>query len=467
MTVVTRFAPSPTGDLHIGGARVALFNWLFSRHEGGKFFLRIEDTDRVRSTPEAEAAIIEGLRWLGLDWDGDTVFQFSRAQRHRDVAYELLDKGLAYRCYTTTEELQEMREKAKSENKPFLYDGRWRDCSPEEAPSNQKFALRLKASRVGETILTDLIQGTVSVKNAQLDDMVLLRADGTPTYMLSVVVDDHDMGVTHVIRGDDHLSNTFRQMQIYQAMNWALPQFAHVPLIHGSDGAKLSKRHGAMGVQTYQEMGFLPEAMKNYLLRLGWGHGNTEIISEEEAIQLFSLDHVGRSPSCFDWAKLTALNAHYLRERSDASLFKLLKDLFSQEGLSLDEAASERVLKGLSTLKQRAKTLLELKENAEIYRTDAVSHWSEEAKSLLEKNDFKFLLEKYLLQLEKLQIWAADDLEKTARLLVQQEGTKLGHLAQPLRALLTGSLVSPPVFHVMEILGRSIVLERLRVKAFQ
>ncbi|MGL6187628.1 MAG: glutamate--tRNA ligase, partial [Holosporales bacterium] len=264
--------------------------------------------------------------------------------------------------------------------------------------------------------------------------------------------------------GDDHLSNTFRQIQIYQAMNWALPQFAHVPLIHGSDGAKLSKRHGAMGVQAYQKMGFLPEAMKNYLLRLGWGHANTEIISEQEAIQLFSLDHVGRSPSCFDWAKLTALNAHYLRERSDTSLFELLKDLFAQEGMSLDEAASERLLKGLPGLKQRAKTLLELKENAEIYRTNAVEHWSDEAKNLLEKNDCRALLEKYILQLEKLKTWTADDLEETARLLVQQEGVKLGHLAQPLRALVTGRLVSPPVFHVMEILGHSIVLERLRVK---
>ena len=256
MKVVTRFAPSPIGDLHIGSARVALFNWLLSRHEGGKFFLRVEDTDRARSTPEAEAAIIEGLRWLGLDWDGDPVFQFARAERHQEVAYTLLEKGMAYRCYTKPQELEEMRSKAKEEGKPFLYDGRWREHPLSDAPADGKFAIRLKASRSGETTLQDLVQGKVSVQNSQLDDMVLLRTDGTPTYMLSVVVDDHDMGITHVIRGDDHVSNTFRQLQIYQGMDWTIPQFAHVPLIHGPDGSKLSKRHGAMGVQAYRKMGF-------------------------------------------------------------------------------------------------------------------------------------------------------------------------------------------------------------------
>ncbi|MEM7653818.1 MAG: glutamate--tRNA ligase, partial [Pseudomonadota bacterium] len=323
MSVVTRFAPSPTGFLHIGGARTALFNWLYARHCGGTFLLRIEDTDRKRSTDEAIAAILDGLSWLGLDWDGDTVYQFSRAERHADVARALLESGNAYHCYASQEELQEMRDRARAEGRPVGYDGRWRDRDPSEAPDSVPPVIRLKAPQSGQTIIHDLVQGDVTVGNEQLDDMVLLRADGTPTYMLAVVVDDHDMGVTDVIRGDDHLTNAFRQTQLYQALGWQTPRFAHIPLIHGPDGAKLSKRHGALGAEAYRDMGFLPEALRNYLLRLGWSHGDEEIISTEQAIEWFDIADAGRSPSRFDLARLTSLNAHYIKAADIARLVDL------------------------------------------------------------------------------------------------------------------------------------------------
>src|SRR6267154_5624362 len=366
MSVVVRFAPSPTGFLHIGGARTALFNWLYARHhqrygEGGTFRLRIEDTDRVRSTPEAMAAIIDGLSWLGLDWDGDIVHQFAGAARHAEVAREMLAKGRAYHCYCTPEELEAMRARARAEKRSVRYDGTWRDRDPSEAPPGIAPVIRLKAPQSGETVIRDLVQGEVTVENSQLDDLILLRADGTPTYNLSVVVDDHDMDITQVIRGDDHLNNAFRQTQIYRALDWPVPEFAHVPLIHGPDGAKLSKRHGAVGVEAYREMGYLPEALRNYLMRLGWGHGDDEIISTEQAIEWFDLANVGRAPSRFDVTKLTNLNAHYMRETADDELLLLVRPLVEARiGGAIDEPGLERVRRGLSGVKQRSRTLVEL-----------------------------------------------------------------------------------------------------------
>ena len=330
MTVITRFAPSPTGYLHIGSARTALFNWLYARRKGGKFLLRIEDTDRARSTDEAIDAIFDSMKWLGLDWDEEPIFQFSRASRHAEVAHQLLKEGKAYYCYCSPEELEKMREEARAKNLPAGYDGRWRDRDASEAPPGIPPVIRFKAPREGETVIEDQVQGTVRLQNNQLDDMVLLRADGTPTYMLSVVVDDHDMEITHIIRGDDHLTNAFRQYHLYDAMGWTVPVFAHIPLIHGPDGAKLSKRHGALGAEAYREMGFLPEAMRNYLLRLGWAHGDDEVIPTEKAIEWFDLPAIGRSPSRFDVAKLTNLNAHYMREAEDNRLVDLIEYPLSQ-----------------------------------------------------------------------------------------------------------------------------------------
>src|SRR5690349_956381 len=344
MSVVVRFAPSPTGFLHIGGARTALFNWLFARHNGGTYKLRIEDTDRARSTPEAVAAILDGLSWLGLDWDGEVVYQSQRLDRHAEIARQLLAEGKAYRCYCTPEELEAMREKARAEGRPVRYDGTWRDRDPSEAPPGVKPAIRLKAPQEGETVIRDHVQGEVRVANAQLDDLIILRADGTPTYNLSVVVDDHDMGITHVIRGDDHLTNAFRQTQIYRALDWAVPEFAHVPLIHGPDGAKLSKRHGALGVDAYRDMGYLPEALRNYLLRLGWSHGDDEIIATRQAIEWFDLAAVGRAPARFDFAKLDNLNGHYIREAADERLVALVVPRLEQRlGLALGEAQRARL----------------------------------------------------------------------------------------------------------------------------
>ncbi len=370
MTVVTRFAPSPTGFLHIGGARTALFNWLFARHHGGTFLLRIEDTDRARSTEAAVEAILDGLKWLELDWDGDAVSQFERRGRHAEVAHQMMEAGHAYRCYASPEELEAMRAEQKAAGQPMRYDGRWRDRDPAEAPAGVSPVIRLKAPQEGETVLADHVQGEVRVQNAQLDDMVLLRADGTPTYMLSVVVDDHDMNVTHVIRGDDHLTNTFRQIQIYRAMGWDLPEFAHIPLIHGADGAKLSKRHGALGVDAYRDMGYLPEAVRNYLLRLGWGHGDDEIISTEQAIEWFDLGGIGRSPSRFDFAKLDNLNAHYMRLADDARLVGLIVPLIeAKSGAPVNSEARDLLTRAMPGLKQRAKTLVELAEFGALLRS--------------------------------------------------------------------------------------------------
>src|SRR5512133_2103433 len=367
MSVVVRFAPSPTGFLHIGGARTALFNWLFARHHGGKFLLRIEDTDRVRSTPEAVSAIIDGLSWLGLSWDGEVVHQFVRAPRHAVIARQLLAAGRAYNCYCTPAELEAMRERARAERRSVRYDGTWRDRDPSEAPPGIAPAIRLKAPQQGSTTIHDHVQGEVTVANTKLDDLIILRADGTPAYNLSVVVDDHDMGITHVIRGDDHLNNAFRQKQIYDALGWAVPEFAHVPLIHGPDGAKLSKRHGALGVDVYRDLGYLPEALRNYLLRLGWSHGDDEIISTEQAIAWFDIDAVGRGAARFDLARLTSLNAHYLRATDDRTLARLIAPRLEAEGLSIDARALGRLEGGMAGLKPRASTLVELAASARFF----------------------------------------------------------------------------------------------------
>ena len=461
MTVVTRFAPSPTGYLHIGGARTALFNWLFARRHGGRFLLRIEDTDRARSTPQAVDAIVNGLNWLGLDWDGEAVSQISRADRHADVARQLLAEDRAYRCYCTPAELAEMRAYARQQGLSASYDGRWRDRGPAEAPPGVTPAVRLKMPREGQTVIRDRVQGEVKVDNAQLDDMVLLRADGTATYMLAVVIDDHDMEISHVIRGDDHLTNTFRQAQLYRALDWQPPQFTHIPLIHGPDGAKLSKRHGALGVETYRERGYLPEALRNYLLRLGWSHGDDEIIGTEQAIEWFDLDGIGRSPARFDFAKLDSLNAHYIRRADDLRLADLvIPRLAARLDGNLAKEASNRIRMGLPSLKERAKTIVELAENAVFYARVRPLPLGEKAAGTLDAEARRRLLG-LREPLAAVEDWSVDALERLARRLAEVDGIKLGKLAQPLRAALTGETASPPIFEVMVILGREETLGRL------
>lgn len=462
MSVVTRFAPSPTGFLHIGGARTALFNWLFAKHHGGRFLLRIEDTDRARSTEEAVAAIYDGLQWLGLDWDDEPVMQFSRASRHREVAEQLLAQGAAYKCFATQEELDSLRAQATAEGKPFRYDGRWRDRDASEAPAGAPYVIRIKAPHEGEITIQDHVQGEVKVACAELDDMVLLRSDGTPTYMLAVVVDDHDMGVTHIIRGDDHLTNAFRQMLIYRAMGWSVPEFAHIPLIHGPDGAKLSKRHGALGAEAYRAMGYLPEAMRNYLLRLGWSHGDEEIISTGQAIEWFDLPAVGRAPSRFDMAKLNHLNGHYIRERDDASLAALAAP-FVEEKLGRPLAEGERTLlhKAMPGLKPRASTLVELAENALFYFAGRPIALNEKAAALLNEQG-KAVLTQALPALDSVAGWTHDSLLEAANAIASTQGLKLGALMNPIRAAITGTTASPSMFEVMELLGKEESLARLR-----
>jgi glutamyl-tRNA synthetase len=461
MSVVVRFAPSPTGFLHIGGARTALFNWLYARHHKGVFRLRIEDTDRQRSTQAAIDAIIAGLKWLGLDWDDEIVFQFARAPRHADVARQLLAAGKAYHCYCTPQELQAMREEQRAKGLPEGYDGRWRDRDPAEAPSGVPPVIRLKAPRSGETVVQDLVQGEVRKANAELDDMILLRGDGTPTYMHSVVVDDHDMGITHVIRGVDHLTNAFRQIQLYGAMGWTLPRFAHIPLIHGADNAKLSKRHGAVGVEAYRDMGYLPEAMRSYLLRLGWAHGDDEIIDTARAIEWFDLDAVGRSPSRFDTAKLDNINGHYLRAADNERLVALIVPRIETHlGHAIDADGRSRLLKGMDGLKMRAKTLVELADSAMFY-VRRPTDLGDKARAILTR-EARHTLSLSVDILAKVSEWTAPLLEQTDRTIAQQHGLKLGQVAQPKRVALTGMTTSPPVYEVMEILGREESLARLR-----
>ena len=461
MTVVTRFAPSPTGFLHIGGARTALFNWLYARHHGGTFLLRIEDTDRARSTQAAVDAILDGLSWLGLMGDNEPVSQFERKDRHAEVAHQLLAEGKAYHCYASPEELDAMRTAQKAAGQPVRYDGRWRDRPAADAPDGVKPVIRLKAPQTGETVLKDEVQGTVTVQNSQLDDLILLRADGTPTYLLAVVVDDHDMGVTHVIRGDDHLTNTFRQIQIFNAMGWELPSFSHIPLIHGPDGAKLSKRHGALGVDAYRDMGYLPEAIRNYLLRLGWGHGDDEIISTEQAIEWFTLEGIGRSASRFDFAKLENLNAHYMRQADDARLVALIAPrLESARGSALSEAETTLLTRAMAGLKARARTAVDLAAGAAFYIAPRPLALDDKAKGQLTA-DARALLGELAALFAAESEWTAAALEARVRAFAEAKGEKLGKVAQPLRAALSGSTVSPPIFEVAELLGREETLGRM------
>ena len=468
--VVTRFAPSPTGFLHIGGGRTALFNWLYARRFGGKMLLRIEDTDRERSTDAAIAAIIDGLNWLGLTWDGDIVFQYSRAARHREIAEQLLAEGKAYRCYASPEELTAMREAARKEGRSKLYDGRWRDRDPSEAPAGVKPVIRLKAPQTGETVIEDQVQGRVVWQNSDLDDLVLLRSAGNPTYMLAVVVDDHDMAVTHIIRGDDHLTNGARQKQIYEALGWNVPIMAHIPLIHGPDGSKLSKRHGALGVDAYRAMGYLPAAMRNYLVRLGWAHGDQETFSTEEMIAAFDLPAIGRSPARFDFAKLENLNGHYIRASGDAELIGVLEALLPHIAGG-DELAGKltpdlraKLLTAMPGLKERAKTLIELFEASRFLWASRPLEINAAAKVLLTA-EAKAVVAALLPDLEALTDWSAPGVEAVVRGFAERTGAKLGAVAQPLRAALTGKTTSPPIFDVLAVLGRDESLARLRDQA--
>ncbi len=465
--VITRFAPSPTGYLHIGGARTALFNWLYAKHTGGKMLLRIEDTDQARSTEGAILAILDGLRWLELDWDGEPVYQLARAERHREIAYKLLAEGNAYRCYASAEELQAMREKARAEGRPIGYDGTWRHRDPSEAPPGVEPAIRFKAPREGETVIEDRVQGRVVFNNKELDDLVILRSDGSPTYNLSVVVDDHDMGITHVIRGDDHLTNAARQTQIYRALGWETPVFAHVPLIHGPDGAKLSKRHGALGVDAYRAMGYLPAALRNYLVRLGWSHGDDEIMSTEQMIEWFDLDAIGRSAARFDFVKLENLNGHYLRETPDAEIVSRLKALVPElpDGAALEARIGKegwkKIERAMPGLKERAKTLIELLDSAGFLFAKRPLTLDPAAEKLLDREG-RDTVAQLLPALEAVEPWTAKELEITVRSFADAAGRKLGKVAQPLRAALTGRSTSPGIFDVLEVLGREESLARLR-----
>lgn len=463
-SVVTRFAPSPTGFLHIGGARTALFNWLYARHHGGKALLRIEDTDKKRSNQEAIDAILDGLDWLGLGYDDAPVFQSKRADRHAQVAHQLLQGGHAYKCFATPEELEAMRADQRANKLPLRYDGRWRDRDPSEAPEGASFTVRLKTPQDGEATIADEVQGSVSVKNEELDDYIILRADGTPTYMLAVVVDDHDMGVTHVIRGDDHLNNAFRQLPIYHAMDaieggWPEPVYAHVPLIHGADGAKLSKRHGALGAEAYRdEFGILPEALFNYLLRLGWAHGDREEITREEAIELFDLAGVGKSPSRFDLKKLENLNGHYIREKDDALLAPLVaKRIEGGADLALLE-------KAMPVLKPRAKTIDELVEGAGFLFAKTPLEMTEKAAKFLD-DDARVRLRSISNALSAQKDWTMEALEATTKALAEELDLGFGKLAQPMRAALTGTTTSPGIFDVLVLLGRDESLARIDAEA--
>jgi glutamyl-tRNA synthetase len=489
--VITRFAPSPTGYLHIGGARTALFNWLYAKHTGGKFLLRIEDTDRARSTEAAIAAIIDGLKWLELDWDGEVVYQFARAKRHAEVAWEMIERGQAYRCYVTPGELDVRRGEGEAARKALSiakkegasaaaiaqleaevvdktgpFRSPHRDGLVDISRQNMPYVVRLRAPREGETVVEDKVQGRVSWANKDLDDMVLLRSDGTPTYMMAVVVDDHDMGITHIIRGDDHLTNAARQTQIYNALGWHIPSFSHIPLIHGADGAKLSKRHGALGIDAYRAMGYLPAAMRNYLARLGWSHGNDEIFSTEEAIEWFDLDAVGRSPSRFDSAKLENLNGHYIRQTPDGELARHIRAILPEVEAAkefagnIDDKGWEQLRMAMPGLKERAKTLVELLVSARYLFVKRPIDIDDKAAKLLEGDAGKHLAA-LRARFRKLETWEPAALEATTRAYAEEVGAKLGAVAQPLRAALTGRTTSPPIFDVLHVLGREESLARI------
>ena len=467
---VTRFAPSPTGFLHIGGARTALFNWAYAKGNGGKMLLRIEDTDRERYTEGAVAAILDGLTWLGLNWDGEAVSQYSRMQRHAEVAHELLAKGHAYFCYCSPEELTAMRERAEAEKRPIRYDGTWRNRPASDAPAGVKPVIRFKSPQDGETVINDQAQGRVVIPNKDLDDLIILRSDGNPTYNLSVVVDDHDMGVTHIIRGVDHLTNAARQTQIYMAMGWTVPSMTHVPLIHGPDGAKLSKRHGALGVEAYRAMGYLPAALRNYLARLGWSHGDDEIFSTEELVRWFDLDGIGKSASRFDFAKLENLNGHYIRHTPDAELLELFLQFLPhvENGpamlAKIDGPMKTKLIRALPGLKDRAKTLVELMNSCGYLFAVRPLTMDDKAKALLNEEG-KAAVKTLIELLTPATDWTAHTLETAVKAHAEAAGIKLGKLAQPLRAALTGTSTSPPIFDVLEVLGREESLARISDQA--
>ncbi len=456
---VTRFAPSPTGYLHIGGARTALFNWLYARGRGGKFLLRIEDTDRARSTPEATEAILKGLAWLGLDWDGEPISQFERADRHAEVARAMLENGTAYKCFATQDEIEAFREAARAEGKSTLYQSPWRDAAPETHP-DAPFVIRLRAPRDGETIIEDQVQGRVTIGNAQLDDMVLLRSDGTPTYMLAVVVDDHDMGVTHVIRGDDHLNNAARQSQIYHSMGWDLPIWAHIPLIHGPDGKKLSKRHGALGVEEYAAMGYPPAAMRNYLARLGWSHGDDELFTDAQATEWFDLGGIGKSPARLDFKKFENVCQWHIAQMEDAALLRDIETyLAAASQPALSQSQKDGLKSALYCTKDRAKSLPELLMKATFALNERPIKPDEKALGALD-NVSRGILKSLTAQLQN-ATWTREGLETLIGAVAEAHETKLGKLAAPLRAALSGQTVSPSVFDMMLVLGRDESIARL------
>jgi len=457
--VVTRFAPSPTGFLHIGGARTALFNWLYARGRGGQFLLRIEDTDRARSTPEATQAILDGMAWLGLDHDGEVISQFERANRHRDVALEMLDQGTAYKCFSTQEEIQTFRDAARAEGRSTLFQSPWREADPATHP-NAPYVVRLKAPRDGQTVIRDEVQGDVTIRNDQLDDMVLLRSDGTPVYMLAVAVDDHDMGVTHVIRGDDHLNNAARQMLVYQAMGWPLPTYAHIPLIHGPDGKKLSKRHGALGVDEYQKMGYPAAGMRNYLARLGWSHGDDEFFTDAQAQDWFDLGGIGKSPARFDFKKLDNLCGQHIAASDDAALLHELQEFLKSTGQTpLSEGKKALMEKGMYCLKERAKSFPELLDKAEFILSNRPIQPDEKATRNLD-NVSRSILKELTPQLQNAS-WTRDDLEACAMEFAEAHEMKFGKLAGPLRAALAGRSATPSVFDMMLVLGQEETIARL------
>ncbi|PCI88380.1 MAG: glutamate--tRNA ligase [Hyphomicrobiales bacterium] len=457
--IITRFAPSPTGFLHIGGARTALFNWLYARGRGGKMLLRIEDTDIKRNTPENVQAILDGMRWLGLEWDDDAISQNGNIKRHQEVVQHMLDNDLAYKCYSSKEEIAAMREAAKAAGKPMIYDGTWRNRGNADAPEGIDPVIRFKAPRDGFTIINDVVLGRIRIANEQLDDLIMLRSDGTPTYMLSVVVDDHDMGVTHIIRGDDHLTNASRQACIYTALGWDIPVFAHVPLIHGQDGAKLSKRHGAMGVMAYRDMGYLPEAMRNYLARLSWSHGNDEIISTDKLVEWFDIDNIGKSPSKFDFVKLENLNAHYIKNTDDAKLIEILGTFLNDTGTG-DITQPERLLTAMPIIKQRAKTLIELNDAAQfVFAVRPLKFDDKAQKQLTDEN--KVLIAGLIAKFGAIDEWTRDNISECIQQYAEEVDLKLGKIGQPLRAILAGTTNAPGIFDIAVILGKDETIGRI------
>jgi glutamyl-tRNA synthetase len=462
MTVITRFAPSPTGYLHIGGARTALFNYLFAKHHNGKFLLRIEDTDKERSTKEATEAIYAGLKWLGLNWDGEAVIQSTRAEIHKKAALDLISSGKAYFCFTQQAEIDELRTAAIEKGEHFIFHSPWRDEDPTRYPKDINPVVRLKAPRTGQTVIHDRLQGDVIIENDHLDDMILLRSDGTATYMLAVVVDDHKMGVTHIIRGDDHLTNASRQILIYQAFGWEVPTMVHIPLIYGTDGAKLSKRHGALGVEAYKDMGYLPESLTNYLLRLGWGHGDEEIIPMDKAIEWFDIDGLGLSPARLDFAKMNHLNAHYLRAKSDEELMELVINLLNHQGIKVSSAENDNILKGMPGLKPRAELVNGLAELAKIYLIEHELQYSNEAKEVIASAD-SALVQLTINCLKTLSKFDKDTIQVSLKELAASQGLKIGELMHTIRPFITGMVNSPSVFEVISIIGKENSIKRLQV----